>query len=704
MKTPLLLAVLCLLAAPFAAGAAAPPEEPKVRIDLVAGASAAAPGASIPLLLRQSIAPGWHTYWINPGDSGDSPDLQFALPPGASAGPLAFPWPRRLPYGPLMNFGYEDEVLMPFSLTLADDFAGYEVVLEVSGALLVCADICIPQAVAASLRLPVGEGAPEPSAASLFEEARARLPVPLQAAADYQLADGMIHARVMLPMAAGHRIASIAYFPFTRHLVKSAAEQGFAVDEEGLSLRLVPGYDFRPGADLSGVLVVREAVGDGIESAYELQLPAAITAAAPSGMTLLPTPPTAAATGMTLLASKPTAAVPAGMNLAIALAFAFMGGLILNLMPCVFPVLSIKILSLVGGVGKGSMRLHGWVYAAGVVASFLALALALILLRLSGETLGWGFQLQSPLIVALLAYLFVLIGLNLFGVFEVGTSVMSLGSGAGGKPGSLAASFGTGVLATTVAAPCTAPFMGAALGYALTQPPLLGLAVFASLGAGMAAPYLALCHAPALVRRLPRPGAWMESVKQFLAFPMLASALWLLWVLGHQTGPNGMAQALTGALLLALAVWLFSWNWLAKAMALLLCASALYLAASLAPSQPSATTPSSAAQTYSAAALAAAREQGAVLVNFTAAWCITCKVNELNALSSAAFHAALKRHQVTYLKADWTSEDPTITKALQAQGRSGVPLYLYYAPGAPQPEVLPQLLTESLVLRTLAGN
>ena len=693
-----------------------------------------------------------------------------------------------------MNFGYKGEALMPFTLRLSEGFAGEALRMRAHGQLLVCADVCIPQPVEARLELPVGDGLPDPGVAQLFALARSRLPVPLPAAAAYQLTDdGLILAELALPMGAGHRVDRIAYFPFARDLVEPAAEQRFAVHPGGLSLWLKPGYDFQPGADLSGVLVVSEAVGDGLESAYELQLPASASLAAragdkpggalasspivgvggmphgpaspvagkggkPSG---LPASPMAAgADGTPFTLGLPTAgSAPGveGMSLVVALAFAFLGGLILNLMPCVFPVLSIKILSLVEGAGGGGIRLHGWVYALGVVASFLAIALALIALRLSGEGLGWGFQLQSPLIVALLAYLFVLIGLNLLGVFEFGTRVMGYGAGGGGQPGSYAASFGTGALATTVAAPCTAPFMGAAIGYALTQPTVFGLAVFASLGAGMAAPYVALCHAPALLKRLPRPGIWMESVRHFLAYPMLASALWLAWVLGHQLGINSMAQLLAGALLLPLALHLWKTtnnptslhnsprrgglftealcasrrrcqmlafggggatsvvtsqivgNWLSKLASLGVWALALYLAASLGWQQPDVKEKAAVAgqeevaEVYSAEALAAARAQGPVLVNFTAAWCITCKVNELNALSSAAFYAALERHKVTYLKADWTNEDPAITAALQEYGRSGVPLYLYYAQGSERARILPQLLTESLVLRVLAG-
>lgn len=684
-------------------------DQPRLIVDVVASATSVAPGGTVDLLLRQKIAPGWHTYWVNPGDSGAPPDIAFDLPEGVTVSEFSYPWPERIAYGPLMNFGYKDEVLLPFTLTLAEDYPEDELLLQGSGQVLVCADVCIPETVYLDLKLPVGESLAAPSTQRLFEQARQKLPTPLEVAAHYSLVGDQLIAQVALPVPDNHRVQEVAWFPFQPDLINSAAPQTFSLSSSGLALTLMPGYDFALGADLSGVLVIYEAVGEGLVAAYELALPmkqdgATVNIAMPEE-------------GIGFMGGMGTASL-GQMGLLLAMAFAFLGGLILNLMPCVFPVLSIKILSLLESASLADIRKHGWVYTAGVVASFLAIAAALIALKLSGESVGWGFQLQSPLIVAGLAYLFVAIGLNLLGLFEIGTSIMAIGSsGVRVHRGSLKSSFGTGVLATTVAAPCTAPFMGAAIGYALTQPLFFSLAVFASLGLGMAAPYLGLCYWPGFIKRLPRPGAWMLTLRQLLAFPMFASAIWLVWVLSFQAGTNAVMQLLAGALVLSLALWVWArrpagllLRFTKVVFALGLLGAALYPVAKLADqgqARPSVASPARAedpALVYSQEALAQARQKGAVLVNFTAAWCITCKVNELNALSSADFYAALDKHQVTYLKADWTNEDPEITKSLEAFGRSGVPLYLYYAPGSDQAKILPQILTKSIVLRVLAGG
>ncbi len=673
---------------------------PKVSAAFISSVTQAAPGSSFEVLLEQTIAYGWHTYWINPGDSGATPELTFDVPEGVVVGEFAWPYPERIAYGPLMNYGYHDRVLSPFTVTIPQDFDGDSLALKATGRILVCADICIPEQVEVALSIPVGATQIEGANPADFTQARAMLPQPAAVPASYTVEGEAITANIGIPYIASNRLAAVEYFPYKFESIDNPAEQAFSFDESGLKISLRTGFDYSPGADLSGVLVVRE---DELTSAYEITL-------REEGAAPVTTSPTT------------TAAADEDMSLALAALFAFLGGLILNLMPCVFPVLSIKILSLVEGVGEGSVRLHGWVYSAGVVFSFVAIAAVLIGLQASGEAIGWGFQLQSPWVVALLAYLFVLIGLNLAGVFEIGTSFMALGSaGDGQSSSSLGSSFGTGVLATTVAAPCTAPFMGAAIGFALTQPAIAALAVFAVLGAGMAAPYLLLTYSPALLNKMPRPGAWMETLKQFLAFPMFASAIWLVWVLGIQVGPTGMMQVLAGALLLSLAVWLLARRIRSTAGSVARYAAVLGLAgvagyAVAVQEAPTVRTsdidaassevagPIDMAYTpYSASALAAARTNGPVFVNFTAAWCITCKVNELNALSSEAFRDALAAKNVTYLKGDWTSEDPVITAALEDYGRSGVPLYLLYREGEDRAEVLPQILTEAIVLDAIGS-
>jgi thiol:disulfide interchange protein DsbD len=390
-------------------------------------------------------------------------------------------------------------------------------------------------------------------------------------------------------------------------------------------------------------------------------------------------------------------------------------------MPCVFPVLSMKAMALIKHAEKdhSTVRLHGVAYAAGVLVCFAVLALVLIALKSGGEATGWGFQLQSPVFVAAMAYLFFLLGLNLSGVFEIGTSIMGAGSSLSARSG-YGGSFFTGVLAAVVSTPCTAPFMGVALGFALTQPTAVSLTVFLALGVGFALPYLLLTFVPTLVRLLPRPGAWMVRTRQFLAFPLYASVAWLIWVLAIQTGPDGVAAALGGMVLIAFAIWLWKAVGSARAHGRLVGragATAAFIAALAmvvglgtigTPSQSVSTTGQSAAgpryEAFSAERLAALRDAGKpVFVNMTAAWCITCLVNERVALSSADVNDRFEALDITYLKGDWTNGDPEITALLEAFGRSGVPLYVLYGPGNAEPVLLPQLLTETIVLDALQG-
>ncbi|MBO6556258.1 MAG: thioredoxin family protein [Pseudomonadales bacterium] len=658
---------------------------PHVRGDLVSSVSQVAAGDTFRVIFAQDIDPDWHTYWMNPGDSGAAPSIKWDVPEGVTVGEFAYPYPERIAYGPLMNFGYHHEVRLPFDVSLPNDFDGAELVLNGSGQVLVCADICIPQKVTLSLTVPVGPTEVDESQVSYFEQAERRIPAMLSVPASFTATESEITLTVGLPSIEGDRITKVEYFPLAADVIDNPSEQSFRMSPDGLELTLVPGYGFdAEQADFSGVLVIHEDVGDGVVSAFEFQDSSKTTPVAGN------------------------AAEVEDTSLLTALVFAFLGGLILNLMPCVFPVLSIKILSLVESVHEEgeSIRLHGWAYALGVVASFVAIAAVLIVLRAGGEAIGWGFQLQSPMVVSLLAYLFLVIGLNLMGVFEIALSVSD--SEGKGYTGSIS----TGVLATVVAAPCTAPFMGAALGYALLQAPVTGILVFAALGFGMAVPYLLLCYSPALLSRLPRPGNWMVVLRQALAFPMFASAIWLVWVLGIQAGPTAMMQVLGGGLIIAFGIWLLqqSANIIWKVIAAALIVGALSIGVMQQPSSAPvaiaagdapATSSRSLAQPYSAEALQSALADGPVFVNFTAAWCITCKVNELNALETTTVREAFKEKGITYLKADWTNEDPKITAALQEYGRTGVPLYLLYEKGAGEAEVLPQILTPSIVTDAL---
>lgn len=437
----------------------------------------------------------------------------------------------------------------------------------------------------------------------------------------------------------------------------------------------------------------------------------------PQKITLLVDPTTLSVTEQSVAAST-ASTTPAAINAPppttntgwlFAMLLALLGGMILNLMPCVFPVLSIKVMSL-AAADRSRLALHGWVYTLGIVVCFVGFAIALILARKGGEAVGWGFQLQSPGLIAALTYLFFVMGLSMSGLIHFGGSLMGAGQQLTQKSG-LSGSFFTGVLAAVVASPCTAPFMGAALGFALTQPALVCIAIFATLGFGMALPLLLLCYLPALANRLPKPGVWMDNLKQVLAFPLYLSAIWLLWVYGRQTGVNGMASLCIGAVLIAFGCWLQGrhaagfWIWLRR----LTIAASWITALALIFQTPALNNQAQQQgrwQTYSPELLADLRSQGRpVFVNLTADWCLTCLANERIALDTPAVEAVFDALNVATIKGDWTNTDPKITELLQEYGRSGVPLYLWFpANHTGKGQILPQLLTKDLVIRTLKGE
>jgi thiol:disulfide interchange protein/DsbC/DsbD-like thiol-disulfide interchange protein len=673
-----------------------------VSASLISEVRGIAAGKPFWVMLRQQIRPGWHTYWRNPGDSGAPTRIDWDLPAGFSAGDIQWPYPERIAYGPLMNFGYNNEVFYPVLITPPAALPAGPVTLLANVGWLVCADICIPEKTSLALVLPAGTAVTgaDPDQVATFASARQRVPVAGGFAASWSQAGEQLVITVPAmgtDGAAGGaaQVEKVEYFPFTEGVMENPAPQLLTPNAEGLTLAITPGWDFAPGASLDGIMVVHERAGAMLVSAFEIN-------------------PVAGA--------APAAAMMAGSSVWLAMLFALLGGLILNLMPCVFPVLSIKVLSLVQQVGADArkVRLHGWVYLLGVVVSFLLMAGLLIALRAGGAQIGWGFQLQAPWVIGLLVYLFFLVGLNLSGYFEIGTGVMGLGSRLLQRQG-YSGSFFTGVLATLVAAPCTAPFMASAVGFALTQSSLVALAIFAALGTGMAAPYVLLCYSPRLLRMLPRPGAWMVRFKELLAFPMYASAIWLVWVLTQQAGASGVLVVLAGLLLLVFAIWLLRGlaggllrRRVLLGLALLAGGLAVYLPLSLATAVAGGGTDGAAAgraevnylgpvyEPYSDARLAELLVEGPVFVNLTAAWCITCKVNEAVALNRDGMRGAFAERQVNYLRGDWTNADPVISRLLESYGRSGVPLYLLYPGGAAPAQVLPQLLTEGIVRDALA--
>ena len=687
----LFLALTTALLAALPTAAQVPGAARHVAVELVADHPAIAPGETIHIALRQQIQKGWHTYWKNSGDSGEPTRIKWRLPAGWQAGEFTWAPPRRIPVGPLMNYGYEGEVLLPMALRApANARPGDRVTLHGAVSLLVCAEVCVPEDSALDITLPV-------AAASAPADARWRAPIAAALAAAPK-AGGL--AAVFQPRGPsvalaitglalkGADLAGAYFYPFDATVIDHAKPQIIDRGPDGLTLMLSPGYAFQSGkapAGLAGVLTLGG-------KAYEL---AATPGAPPAGAGGLGPPAAKGAGG------------GAGLGLAAAAVFAFLGGLILNLMPCVFPILAMKAASLAGhGEDHVEARKQGLAFGVGSVLTFLALAGGLIALKAAGSAVGWGFQLQSPPVVAVLALLMLAVALNLSGLFEVGTSLQGAGTGLASKGGAAGAFF-TGALAVVVAAPCTAPFMGPALGWALTQTPVAALIVFLFLGLGFAAPFVLVAYAPGLLSRLPKPGAWMETFRKALAFPMYGAAAWLAWVLAQQAGPDVLAKLFAAAVVVALAAWLAG---LAQRRAALggrsrmLTAAAAGLAAfAIAavtwPANKAAELPTEA---YSPARLAELQGQGRpVFVNYTAAWCVSCQVNDKVALSTSAVVSAFARHKVAYLKADWTKRDPTIAADLASHGRAGVPLYLVYGTHGGEAAVLPSILTSDIVVKAV---
>ncbi len=702
MIARLLLILACLGLGPSMAQGFRPPAD-LVQASLLAEPQAVSGATPFTLAVRMKMKPGWHVYWRNPGDSGLPPEVTWSLPAGFSPGPIQWPAPHRIPIATLMNYGYEDEVTLLVPVTPPPSLDPAEPVrIAAKLTYLVCETECIPGSAELRLTLPVGPATPDAANAAVLSGARAAMPV----APVWPMSLSRTGDRIRLDFAAtglkADQIKAATYFPYGETVIDNAAEQVWSVDAQGLHLTLAQGDDKAGIGTLPGVLAVEEATGDGtsrLAFAYG-DAPAAPAATAPSVAGAASPSPSPAATQ-----DPPT--------LVAAMGLALLGGLILNLMPCVFPVLSIKVLGLVRHAreGAGRVRLHGLAYTVGVLASFLGLAGLLIALKGGGASLGWGFQLQSPIVVAGLAYLMVAVGLSLSGVFHLGGRLAGIGDGLARRPG-LSGSFFTGVLATVVATPCTAPFMGAAVGFALTQGAGVALAIFASLGLGLALPFLALTLFPGALRFLPRPGAWMETLKQALAFPVYATAAWLIWVLAQQVDARSLLAALLGVVFVGFAAW--AWERgrgagplaerIFQGLAGLAVIAVVALGVGLAQDRAAPGAQAASAdgiEPFTRARLEALREgKRPVFVNMTAAWCITCAVNETTSLNRPSVKAALKAKGVTYLKGDWTNQNPEITRLLEEHGRSGVPLYLLYA-GTGEPQVLPQILTEGTVLDAL---
>ncbi len=706
---------LCVVLAAWApASAAKVVRTDHVTAELVAERSAVQPGGSLQIGLRLQHIPLWHTYWRNPGDSGLPTTVEWQLPAGAQVGEIEWPAPKRLPIGPLVNYGYEGELLLPMRFTApADARPGSELRLRAKADWLVCHDVCIPESATLELLLPVVAADATPGATAWtaqFERAAALRAQPLQgwtAALQRHGRELLLTLEADAPRAAGAPLPAVEVFPFSEQLIETAFHELHATPR-GYALKLRLLADATPPAELQGVVVAQGgsgavwgSAGPMVEFSAPLrELPRIVL---PEGARRLDDTPLAAAA---------SAAGALGTGLWMALLLAFAGGMLLNLMPCVFPVLSIKLLGLAKQEpGRAALRTHALAYGSGVVLSFLALALGLIALQAAGSAVGWGFQLQEPGVVFALALLFFVLGLNLMGSFEFANLLpQRAATWRAKRPAGDA--FACGVLAVVAASPCTAPFMGAALGYALTQSPPVALAVFGALGLGMAVPYMALTVAPGWRRHLPRPGAWMERLKQGLAFPMFATAVWLLWVLGQQSGVGAMARVLMALVGLALLLWVARIGGLRSPVGK--GAGALALAGLLAwswPAQAPATDArgSGIAQTsedgwlpYDEAALARFAAEGRpVFVDFTAAWCVSCQVNKRLVLNTDDTLQAFERANVALMRADWTRRDATITQALARLGRNGVPVYVLWRPGL-EPLLLPEILSQRIVREALS--
>ena len=712
----------------LSAQSAPPPRDlsPHSDIMLVSDIASVQPGQTVTVALRLTLDPGWHTYWINPGDAGLPLVAKWSLPTGVSAGALQFPTPHLTPQPPLMSYGYENEVLMLSTLQVPST-ATVGSTLHIAGTAdwLACADVCLPATGPLSLDLPVvaTRSAAPTKYADAISATRAQLPV---AATGWQLrgwttSDGYTLTAVP-PSGSTASLPMPYFFIDTANVLEHAQPQRVARSGDTLIFAL-------PRAKIAPVkaTVLRGVIAGDVASASQRgwNVDVSLSATAPLALrkraeALLADSGARAIGGAGEVApvTEPDVAIPdsgADMSLIVAIAFAFLGGLLLNLMPCVFPVLSVKVLGVLehGGAGDPSRgRRHGLAFGAGVLLSFWALAGTLMLLRAGGAGLGWGFQLQSPGVVALLALLMFALGLNLSGVFEIGLSLTRLGGAGAGN--NYTDSLLTGGLAVIVAAPCTAPFMGAALGFALVQPALIGMLVFTALGIGLALPFVVLTSMPQLLRFLPRPGAWLETLKQLFAFPLYATVVWLLWVFGQQAGIDALAVLLLAMIVLALGAWLWARGVRSDRVVTRITAAAVGVVAVIAGAGSSRLIPSPARasaaattvvgstewQPYSEEIVRSLRAEGRpIFIDFTAAWCLSCQVNERVALRTDAVGAAFARGNVALLRADWTSRDDAITKVLASFGRSGVPLYvLFPASKTGAPSILPAVLTPGIVV------
>jgi thiol:disulfide interchange protein len=714
-------ALIILLAAAIPSFAASTSADlPHVHVQLISPFAQLQPGTSNDAGIYFKLEPGWHVYWRNPGDAGEPPHIKWTLPQGVTAGPIQFPVPKRLPLGPLMDFGYEDEVLFPMGVIVTPNAAAGRTTLHAKVDWLVCRGSCIPEKTELEITRDI---APAPSG----------LGTPLQPDHDIwvRLANKQPQSPPaslkigFVPTATGFRMTvntgqketGASFFPAEPDILSNPAPQAVTPTASGLTLDLKKDENLAATPkELTGLLQLSN--GRAYEVVVPQGSPKAAKAATYAGRSeqasgTATSPATSANTSSSGGTSNSSPSATPGAFKAAGLAF--LGGLILNLMPCVFPVLFIKGLSLVqsGNEERHKLRVHGFVYTAGILVSFWLLVGALLGLRSAGSHLGWGFQFQSPVFLSLMAALLFFLGLSLAGQFEIGLTLTSAGGSLAAKQG-YAGSFFTGVLAVIVATPCTAPFMGAAIGYALSQSAAVTFAVFTALALGLAAPYVVLTLQPAWTRILPRPGAWMEVLKQAVSVPIFGTVIWLAWVLANAYGAAVLAALLVSFLLLAMAGW-FLGRWPAQRWSTIvasLIVIAVVAVAVVAPGQlamiatspvQTATASTTGWQPWSPDVVTKYQSQGRpVFVDFTASWCLSCQVNERIAFGSPAVQKAFADSNIVLMRADWTRYDDSITRTLNSLGRSGVPTYALYVPGESAPRLLPEVLTPGIVTDAIA--
>jgi len=689
MRVRTLIPILCILIFTSVAWSAPTATAPHLTVQLVVPPAEIYPGQNFTAGLYFKLDPGWHVYWINAGDSGEPPRVRWTLPEGVTADGMQFPAPKRLPLGPLMDFGYENEVLFPVPVHVSPAFkpTGNEATLSAKVDWIVCREVCIPGKATLDVeRTALSSPPSSPTFVSADQQLIARLQhtMPQPSPASMEAKFMPTATGFNLTVITGRQETAAQFFPFDQNQLANAAPQPVTPLGNGFEISLKKDENLKqnPGR-LHGLIVL----GDG--NAFEINAEQGTLAAAKSS------------------SSSDTA------GLAKIAGLAFIGGMILNLMPCVFPVLFIKGLSLLQSSQQERHRLraHGWVYTLGILVSFWIVVALLLILRAGGRQLGWGFQFQSPIFIGIIALLLFFLGLSLAGQFEIGLSLTSKGSGLAAQHG-YAGSFFTGVLAMVVATPCTAPFMGAALGYALAHSALVSLVVFTALALGLAAPYLFLTFNPAWTKLLPRPGAWMEILKQATSIPIFATVIWLVWLFVQSAGTNALFYLLSAFLLLAIAGWILG-RWPARLIATTAATFVLILAialpvlgarkGSVASAHANTTIAKSQWEPFSPALVEKYRAQGRpVFIDFTADWCLSCQVNERVILNRTDVQQKLRDGGFALVRADWTNADPTITQALNSLGRSGVPTYAIYSGTAQDaPQVLPEVLTPGIVLNAI---